>query len=151
LRPMGSAPTSCGLHDSRTAPRHDHDPSADSLFTRRPDDLAELAGHFVVAAFLRDAPGNVEAAAQDLVIRTYGQHLGAGFHRPPGGLRFADASAAKDHNRVGDPSLLEQAFRLQEVKLQADAARGVPLQEVHITIGFAIARRRQERNHDLPS
>src|SRR6516164_7221707 len=139
-----------GLHDSRTATRHNHDPASDSPFARSPDNLAELAGHFVVSALLCDPPRNLETTPQGLIIRIRGERPGACLHRAPGGLRFAYARAAENNDRVGDTLLLKQAFRFEEIELQADAARGLAaLQKVYILIGLAVGRRLQNSAQSL--
>ena len=62
-----------------------------------------------------------------------------------GGGRFTDTRAAKHHDRVRDPALLEQQFGFLIVKREPDAARVSALKKVDVVIGLTVARTIENR------
>ncbi|WP_456725310.1 MULTISPECIES: hypothetical protein [unclassified Bradyrhizobium] len=131
-------PVGC-FHDARAATGHYQEAAADGLFACGTDDLSELARDSVILAVRRNTPCRLETALQTVVVGIQCQRISYRGDGPARRRRLANASAAKDDDRMSDLMLSQQGFGLEKIKLEANAACGFALQEIFVLIRLLIA------------
>ncbi len=134
-----------GFHDAWPAAGHDDAVLVGACVVGQAHDAAELAGHLVIAAILKDALSHRKPAGEGFVAGGGGKLRSQCIHLALGGVGFADARAAEHHDGRMDVVLFKQQLGLEVVDLQAHAAHAVRRHEVHVLVGAPVARAGEDR------